>query len=65
MDILHGGWSGSSGLGQDTGDDHEVVPPGSRFDLYVGREVCTFRNPKCGECVLRAEALCPGLALTP
>ena len=49
---------------------HEVVPAESRFDLHVGlvqlgREVCTFRNPKCGECVLRAEGLCPGLALTP
>lgn len=45
---------------------HEVVPLGSRFDLHVGlvqhgREVCTSRNPKCGECVLRAEGLCPGL----
>jgi endonuclease III len=45
---------------------HDVVPPEARFDLHVGlvqhgREVCTFRNPKCGDCVLRAQELCPGL----
>lgn len=45
---------------------HEAVPPGARFDLHVGlvqhgREVCTFKNPRCDDCVLRAENLCPGL----
>jgi endonuclease III len=45
---------------------HDVVPPEARFDLHVGlvqhgQEVCTFRNPRCGECVLRARELCPGL----
>jgi endonuclease III len=46
---------------------HEEVPPELRYDLHVGlvvhgREVCTYRNPKCGECVLKAEGLCPGVA---
>lgn len=45
---------------------HEVVAEPHRFDLHVGlvqhgREVCTSRNPKCGQCVLRAEELCPGV----
>ena len=26
-----------------------------------GREVCTYREPRCGECVLKAEGLCEGL----
>lgn len=45
---------------------HEAVPPEARFDLHVGlvqhgRQVCTFKNPRCHECVLKAEDLCPGL----
>lgn len=49
---------------------HEAVPPEHRYALHVGlvvhgREVCTYRNPRCGQCVLRAEGLCPGLAGTP
>ena len=46
---------------------HEVVEPENRFSLHVGlvvhgREVCTYRNPRCGECVLKAEGLCGGVA---
>jgi endonuclease III len=46
---------------------HEVVPPEHRFALHVGlvrhgREVCTYRNPRCGECVLRSQELCPGVS---
>ena len=45
---------------------HEVVQPEHRFALHVGlvvhgREVCTYREPRCGECVLKAEGLCEGL----
>ena len=45
---------------------HEVVEPELRFALHVGlvvhgREVCTYREPRCGECVLKAEGLCEGL----
>jgi endonuclease III len=45
---------------------HEEVPPELRYDLHVGlvvhgRAVCTYRKPKCGECVLKAEGLCPGV----
>lgn len=45
---------------------HEAVPPEHRYALHVGlvrhgREVCTHRNPRCGECVLLREGLCPGL----
>jgi endonuclease III len=45
---------------------HEVVPPEHRFALHVGlvshgRTVCTYRNPKCSECVLMAAELCPGV----
>jgi endonuclease III len=44
----------------------EVVAPDLRYALHVGlvvhgREVCTYRNPKCQECVLHAEHLCHGL----
>ncbi len=44
----------------------DVVAPDLRYALHVGlvvhgREVCTYRNPKCGACVLRASNLCPGL----
>lgn len=46
---------------------HERVAPEHRYQFHVGlvvhgREVCTYRNPRCSECVLRAESLCPGLA---
>lgn len=46
---------------------HEEVPPEYRYQLHVGlvvhgREVCTYRNPRCEQCVLKAEGLCPGLA---
>jgi endonuclease III len=44
----------------------DVVAPDLRFALHVGlvehgRTVCTYRNPKCDECILRANALCPSL----
>lgn len=44
----------------------ESVPDELRYQLHVGlvrhgREVCTHKNPKCDECVLRSEQLCPGL----
>lgn len=44
----------------------DSVAPGLRYALHVGlvvhgREVCTHHNPKCNECVLYAERLCPGL----
>lgn len=46
---------------------HEVVAPEARFDLHVGlvqhgRKVCTFKRPRCNQCVLRAEELCAGPA---
>ncbi len=46
---------------------HVVIPPEHRYALHVGlvthgRDVCTYRHPRCGECVLQAEGLCPGLA---
>ncbi|MGI8926385.1 MAG: endonuclease III domain-containing protein [Tepidiformaceae bacterium] len=45
---------------------HDVVSPELRFQLHVGlvthgREVCTYRNPRCGDCILKREALCPGI----
>jgi endonuclease III len=48
---------------------HERVPDELRYQLHVGlvrhgREVCTHKNPKCDECVLRSEQLCPGLPPT-
>ena len=46
---------------------HHEVPEELRYALHVGlvvhgREVCTYRDPKCSSCVLHAEALCPGIA---
>jgi endonuclease III len=46
---------------------HEIVPPAHRFTLHVGlvvhgREVCRSKDPRCGQCVLRSEGLCPGVA---
>ena len=54
-------------VSDDDGAIHEVVEPENRFSLHVGlvvhgREVCTYRNPRCGECVLKAEGLCGGVA---
>jgi endonuclease III len=45
---------------------HDVVEPRHRYAMHVGlvmhgREVCTYRKPRCGECLLRAEGLCEGL----
>lgn len=44
----------------------DVVAPELRYALHVGlvrhgREVCTYRNPKCAACILHANTLCPGL----
>ena len=44
----------------------DVVAPELRYAMHVGlvvhgREVCTYRNPKCDHCVLHAEQLCRGL----
>lgn len=45
---------------------HEVVPPEHRYALHVGlvkhgRDVCTHRNPRCGECVLAGFEICKGI----